>query len=112
MAGNSFSEIGKIEALRRLYEQSPFKAEGGATFEASGKGAQVVSASRIMLEGIDFDLVYFPLRHLGYKAVLAVCGELYAKMAHPRRISRRCRKSGKELSLLQRSTASRLLTWI
>ena len=89
MAGNSFSEIGKIEALRRLYEQSPFKAEGATAFEASEKGAQVVSSSRIMLEGIDFDLVYFPLRHLGYKAVLAVCGELYAKMAHPRSLKYR-----------------------
>ena len=95
MAGNSFSEIGKIEALRRLYEQSPFKAEGATAFEASEKGAQVVSASRIMLEGIDFDLVYFPLRHLGYKAVLAVCGELYAKMAHPRSMSVRLGVSAK-----------------
>ena len=95
MAGNSFSEIGKIEALRRLYEQSPFKAGGATAFEASEKGAQVVSASRIMLEGIDFDLVYFPLRHLGYKAVLAVCGELYAKMAHPRSLSVRLGVSAK-----------------
>ena len=87
MAGNSFSEIGKIEALRRLYENSPFKEAEVTSFEASGKGAQVVNASRVLLEGIDFDLVYFPLKHLGYKAVLAVCGELYAQMAHPRSLS-------------------------
>ena len=36
------------------------------------------------MEGIDFDLIYFPLKHLGYKCVTAVTGELYAEMSHPR----------------------------
>lgn len=87
MAENSFAEIGKIEAIDRLYEGTPFKPCHAPGFETPAKGAQVTSASRLLLEGIDFDLVYFPLRHLGYKAVLAVCGELYAKMSHPRTLS-------------------------
>ena len=40
--------------------------------------------SRTFIEGMDFDLVYFPLRHLGYKCVTAVTGELYAEFSHPR----------------------------
>ena len=87
MAGNSFSEIGKIEAIDKLYSGTPFKPCHAPGFETPAKGAQVTSASRVLLEGIDFDLVYFPLQHLGYKAVLSVCGELYARMSHPRTLS-------------------------
>lgn len=86
MAENSFSDIGKIEAIKRLYEQSPFKQNHGCWFETAGKG-YITNVSRIYLEGIDFDLVYFPLKHLGYKCVVGVCGELYAQMVHPRTLS-------------------------
>ena len=65
-----FSDIGKQEALRRLYEGTPFKP-----FKAA--------AHRLLMEGVDFNLVYFPLKHLGYKAVVEVTGELFAQMMHP-----------------------------
>ena len=52
-------------------------------FETSGK-SYISSHARTFLEGIDFDLTYFPLKHLGYKCVTAVTGELYAEMSHPR----------------------------
>lgn len=70
----SFADIGRQEAIRQLYEGTPFAPFG-------------VSAHRIFLEGVDFNLVYFPLKHLGYKAVTAVTGELYAQMRHPERLS-------------------------
>ena len=87
MADDTFSEIGKIEAIEKLYAGTDFKPCHSPSFEAPAKGAQITSASRALLEGIDFDLVYFPLKHLGYKAVLSVCGELYAQMSHPRTLS-------------------------
>ena len=87
MAGDTFSEIGKIEAVEKLYSGSPFKPCLSPVFETPAKGAYITTASRVLLEGIDFDLVYFPLKHLGYKAVLSVCGELYSRMAHPRTLS-------------------------
>ena len=87
MAGDTFTEIGKIEAIEKLYAGSSFKPCQSPGFESPVKGAQITSASRVLLEGIDFDLVYFPLKHLGYKAVLSVCGELYARMSHPRTLS-------------------------
>ena len=37
-----------------------------------------------MLEGVDFNLSYFPLKHLGYKALLRVTGELFAQISEPR----------------------------
>jgi thiamine-monophosphate kinase len=79
----SFSEIGRIEAIQALYELSAYKRADNLAF-APEKGGKVLSAARMYLEGIDFNLVYFPLKHLGYKCVVGVSGELYAAMAAPR----------------------------
>ena len=66
----TFADIGKKEALSRLYEGSGFKPTAPA-------------AHKVLLEGVDFNLVYFPLKHLGHKAVTAVTGELFAQLVHP-----------------------------
>lgn len=77
----SFADIGKIEAIASLYEGTPFKPFEKNGCEALAK-SRIISSHRVFLEGIDFDLVYFPLKHLGYKSVIGVTGELYAAMAH------------------------------
>jgi thiamine-monophosphate kinase len=82
-----FADIGKREAVRRLYEGTPFREVRSVQFAAAGAGDTVRQASKLLLEGIDFDLVYFPLKHLGYKAVVAVTGELLAALAHPKVLS-------------------------
>ncbi len=45
------------------------------------------SSHSILLEGVDFDLVYTPLKHLGYKAILNVTGPLYANGFYPHSLS-------------------------
>lgn len=94
MAEENFSDIGRVGAIARLYELSPFKPFADAGFEISGKGV-IRSRSRIFLEGIDFNLVYFPLKHLGYKIVTAVSGELYADLSRPRTLTLRFGVSAK-----------------
>ena len=94
MAEDNFSDIGRVGAIARLYELSPFKPFADAGFETSGKGV-IRSRSRIFLEGIDFNLVYFPLKHLGYKVVTAVSGELYADLSRPRTLTLRFGVSAK-----------------
>jgi len=74
MDKKSFADIGKQEALAQLFEGSSFNPFGA-------------SAHRLFLEGLDFNLVYFPLKHLGYKAVTAVTAELYAQLRHPEKLS-------------------------
>jgi thiamine-monophosphate kinase len=59
-------------------------AFGTATVE--GKDRLLVSQS-MMLEGIDFNLVYFPLKHLGYKAVIRSVAGIYASGGTPSSIS-------------------------
>jgi thiamine-monophosphate kinase len=79
----TFSDIGRIEAIDQLYRLSAFNPVAGLTYRAD-KGGKVTTAARMYLEGIDFNLVYFPLKHLGYKCVVGVTGELYATLAHPK----------------------------
>jgi len=79
----TFSDLGRVEAISRLYDGTPYKPFCSSWFETSGK-ACVTNQSKIFIEGIDFDLTYFPLKHLGYKCVTAVTGELYAEFSHPR----------------------------
>lgn len=79
----SFSDIGKVEAIDQLYRLSAYSPVSGLTY-TSAKGGKVTTAARMYLEGIDFNLVYFPLKHLGYKCVVGVVGELYAALSHPR----------------------------
>ena len=83
MAEERFSDLGRVEAIARLYEGTPYKPFKTGYFETSGKSC-ISSQARTFIEGIDFDLTYFPLKHLGYKCVTAVTGELYAELAHPR----------------------------
>ena len=82
-----FSELGRIEAIRQLFEGTGYRPfEEPLWFEAKPQEC-ITTVPALMLEGIDFDLVYFPLKHLGRKAVLKATGELYAVMAHPETLS-------------------------
>lgn len=95
MNEEKFSEIGKVEAIRKLYSRSAYSyCDSLLLPPASARGA-VISSSELLLEGIDFDLVYTPLKHLGYKSVISVLGELYVKMAKPAGLSVRLGISAK-----------------
>ncbi len=94
MAEETFSDLGRVDAIAKLYEGTPYRPFRSSWFETSGK-SYAGSASRTFLEGIDFDLIYFPLKHLGYKCVTAVTGELYAEMMHPRTLDIRLGISAK-----------------
>lgn len=74
------STIGKQALLERLFEKSGYKNEKTILVKEKGEYCQ---AQKVMLEAVDFDLVYTPLKHLGYKAVLNVLGELYAALRNP-----------------------------
>lgn len=76
----SFSSLGRVEAIKALFEGTGYKPFG----EPLHFDGPAATAGTLMLEGVDFDLVYFPLKHLGYKAVSAVTAELYAVMVTPK----------------------------
>jgi thiamine-monophosphate kinase len=94
MTEETFSDLGRVEAIAKLYEGTPYKPFEENSFETSGK-SQILTKTRTFIEGIDFDLTYFPLKHLGYKCVTAVTGELYASFSHPRALEIRLGISAK-----------------
>ena len=66
----SFADLGRIEAIDQLYRLSAYKPLEGLSYVSGKAGARVSTAARLYTEGIDFNLVYFPLKHLGYKCVV------------------------------------------
>ena len=81
-----FDRLGRVEAIRELFEGSGYEPYADCDFTPAA-GERVVNASRMLLEGIDFSLIYFPLKHLGYKSVALATGELYGGLASPRTLS-------------------------
>ncbi len=77
------SEIGRSAAIRRLFEDTPYRNEILRSQPAKGVSAQ---SHHFFMEGVDFDLTYTPLKHLGYKLVLATLGDLYAQVLQPERV--------------------------
>lgn len=50
-------------------------------------GRQTVITTDMLIEGIHFDLMYTPLKHLGYKAVAVNLSDIYAMLATPTHIT-------------------------
>jgi thiamine-monophosphate kinase len=49
-------------------------------------GKQTVISTDMLVEGIHFDLMYTPLKHLGYKSVIVNLSDIYAMNATPTQI--------------------------
>ena len=50
-------------------------------------GKQTVITTDMLVEGIHFDLMYTPLKHLGYKSVIVNLSDVYAMNATPTQIT-------------------------
>ena len=87
------SELGEFALIDRLthdfapVQPSTLTAAGddAAVIDAGGDTAMLITTDTL-LEGIDFDLTYFPLKHLGYKAVTVGVSDILAMNALPQQI--------------------------
>ncbi len=80
--------IGRITAGIAPRNSSTVKGVGDdAAVIACADGKYKLLASSLLLEGVNFDLVYFPLKHLGYKAVVVGCGDILAMNGTPEQIT-------------------------
>lgn len=50
-------------------------------------GKQTVISTDMLIEGVHFDLMYTPLKHLGYKSVVVNLSDIYAMNATPTQIT-------------------------
>lgn len=87
---STLGEFGLIERLTgglELKQSSTLKGVGDdAAVIACGDQGLVVTTD-LLLEGIHFNLMYMPLRHLGYKAVMVNLSDVFAMNATPRQIT-------------------------
>ncbi|RAJ10453.1 thiamine-monophosphate kinase [Chitinophaga skermanii] len=86
----SLGEFGLIEYLTRNIEiQNAGTILGvgddGAVIDHFGK--QTVISTDMLVEGIHFDFMYTPLKHLGYKSVVVNLSDIYAMGAIPTHIT-------------------------
>ena len=83
-------EFGLIDTLTRNATSSNKRTLRGvgddAAVVAAGRDDATLISTDTMLEGIDFDLTYFPLKHLGYKAVVVGVSDILAMNALPEQI--------------------------
>ncbi len=86
----ALGEFGLIKVLT-----AGFKNNQERTVKGIGDDAAVlrfadtcaVVTTDLLVEGIHFDLMYVPLKHLGYKAVVVNLSDVYAMNAEPRQIT-------------------------
>jgi thiamine-monophosphate kinase len=88
---NALGEFGLIKVLT-----APFKNENESTLKGVGDDAAVIDCGNgnckvvttdMLVESIHFDLMYVPLKHLGYKSVVVNLSDIYAMNATPKQIT-------------------------
>lgn len=88
---SSIGEFGLIERLTNDIlpaNRETVKGIGddAAILQFSGD-EEVLITTDLFMEGVHFDLTYFPLKHLGYKAVVANISDIYAMNGTPKQIT-------------------------
>jgi len=86
------SELGEFGLIERITKSFPLK--NTSTVKGIGDDAAVIDNSTkmtvvstdLLTEGIHFDLMYTPLKHLGYKSVVVNLSDIFAMNANPKQI--------------------------
>lgn len=83
-------EFGLIDHLTRhfsLKQPSTLKGIGDDAAVLDFADKKVVISTDLLVEGVHFDLAYMPLKHLGYKAVVANISDICAMNAKPTQLT-------------------------
>ena len=83
-------EFGLIEHLTKNFEihnASTILSVGDDAAIIDHFGKQTVVSTDLLIEGIHFDLMYTPLKHLGYKSVMVNLSDIYAMNAYPTQVT-------------------------
>lgn len=83
-------EFGLIDYLTKnitINHESTIKSIGDDAAVLNFEDKKVVVSTDLLIEGVHFDLAYMPLKHLGYKAVVANLSDICAMNAKPTQIT-------------------------
>jgi thiamine-monophosphate kinase len=86
---SSLGEFGLIDHLTKnieLQNASSLLGVGDDAAVIDHFGKQTVVTTDLLVEGVHFDLMYTPLKHLGYKSVVVNLSDIYAMNATPTQI--------------------------
>ncbi|MGC4035623.1 MAG: thiamine-phosphate kinase [Chitinophagaceae bacterium] len=87
---SSLGEFGLIEHLTRnieLQNASSIVGVGDDAAVIDHFGKQTVVSTDLLIENVHFDLVYTPLKHLGYKSIVVNLSDIYAMNATPTQVT-------------------------
>ncbi len=87
------SELGEFGLIEHLTRNNETRNAGtlvsvgddGAVIDNFGK--QTVVSTDLLVEGVHFDLMYTPLKHLGYKCIVVNLSDIYAMNATPTQVT-------------------------
>src|SRR6266404_7018373 len=86
---STLGEFGLIEHLTKnieLQNASSILGVGDDAAVIDHFGKQTVVTTDLLVEGVHFDLVYTPLKHLGYKSIIVNLSDIYAMNATPTQV--------------------------
>jgi thiamine-monophosphate kinase len=87
---SKLGEFGLIEHLTKNFEilnASTILSVGDDAAVIDHFGKQTVVTTDLLLEGVHFDLMYTPLKHLGYKSVIVNLSDVFAMNANPTQVT-------------------------
>lgn len=93
MKRTEIATLGEFGLIERLtgdilpQQQSTVKGIGDDAAILDYAGRRTLVTTDLLLEGIHFDLVYVPLKHLGYKAAVVNFSDIYAMNGRPEQIT-------------------------
>ena len=93
MSETEISTLGEFGLIRHLTEKielknaSTLKGVGDDAAVLDYKDKKVLVTTDLLLEGVHFDLMYVPLKHLGYKSATVNFSDIYAMNGQPKQIT-------------------------
>lgn len=87
---STLGEFGLIDHLTQNIKHVNNSTKTGVGDDAavlSYQGKEILVTTDLLLEGIHFNLVYTPLKHLGYKAVVVNLSDIYAMNGQAKQIT-------------------------
>lgn len=85
-----YGEFGLIKHLTEkfpVFNSSTLKGVGDDAAVLGFADKKVLVTTDLLLEGVHFDLVYVPLKHLGYKAAIVNFSDIFAMNGEPKQIT-------------------------
>lgn len=87
---NELGEFGLIDHITKKVKIRNSSTKIGIGDDAAvlnHSDKDIVVTTDLLVEGVHFDMVFTPLKHLGYKAVVVNLSDVYAMNAQPRQIT-------------------------